>query len=162
MYAKLFEKLGLKTERLSYYAGVNLQAFNETLTYPYGYIYIMVTLVERRKTRTINLYLLVFSGKSLYNCIMGRAFATTLDTVVSLVHIKMKYHNIHDKHLKIYSNLYESWWIHKFLYYKYDVTLIENGKQITLEVIMAYLNKCLRKMVGSHQNEELASPIGTT
>lgn len=42
---------------------------------------------------------------SVYNCILGRPFATTLDTVASSVHPKLKYHNVHDKSVMISAGL---------------------------------------------------------
>lgn len=44
MYIELFEKLGLKRESLSIYKGSDKQSFNDTITHPYGYIEVVVTL----------------------------------------------------------------------------------------------------------------------
>lgn len=44
MYAKLFEKLGLKRESLSIYRGSDKQSFNDTIAHPYGYIEVIVTV----------------------------------------------------------------------------------------------------------------------
>lgn len=37
---------------------------------------------------------------------MGRPFTSTLDIVASLVHLNLKYHNVHDEPVKVSSNLY--------------------------------------------------------
>lgn len=37
--------------------------------------------------------------KSLYNFLLGRPFSIMLDAVASLIHLKFKYHNVHDKPL---------------------------------------------------------------
>lgn len=34
---------------------------------------------------------------SVYNCILGRPFAATLDAITSHVHLNIKYHNIQDE-----------------------------------------------------------------
>lgn len=46
MYAEIFEKLGLKREKLSPYEGYDIQAFNDTVTRPWAYIKLMVTLED--------------------------------------------------------------------------------------------------------------------
>lgn len=61
----------------------------------------MVTLGEGRDTETINSQLLVVPFRSVYNYILGRAFTTTLDTIISLVNLKLKYHNVHDESITI-------------------------------------------------------------
>lgn len=55
MYAELFEKLRMKKKKLSAYEGIKLQAFNDTITRPEGYIKLMVTLGEGRHTRKVKL-----------------------------------------------------------------------------------------------------------
>lgn len=34
-------------------------------------------------------------------CVLGRPFAATLDAIASLIHIKLKYHNEHNKPITI-------------------------------------------------------------
>lgn len=55
MYSKLFEKPGLKREKLWPYEGSYLQAFNNTVTCLWGYAKLMVTLGEGIDTITIDI-----------------------------------------------------------------------------------------------------------
>lgn len=64
---------------------------------------------------TVDLQLLVVPCKRVYNCIVGRPFAITLDIVVSPVHLKMKYNNIHDELVMINIDLYGGKRIYKAL-----------------------------------------------
>lgn len=54
MYGELFEKLELKREKFMPYKGSDLQDFNNTLNFPWGYIKLMVTLGEARETRIVD------------------------------------------------------------------------------------------------------------
>lgn len=55
----------------------------------------------------IDLYFMVVSSKSVYNFILGKPFAATLDIMASPVHLKMKNHNLHDEHATICFDLSE-------------------------------------------------------
>lgn len=61
----------------------------------------MVTLGEGRNTRTVDSQFMVVSCRSTYKCIVGIPLATTLDMVVSLVYLIMKYHNVYDESIVI-------------------------------------------------------------
>lgn len=63
MYAKLFEKIELKRKKLWPYEGVDLQALSNTITRPWGYIELMVTLGKERDTNMIDLQFLVVPYK---------------------------------------------------------------------------------------------------
>lgn len=43
--------------------------------------------------------------KSIYNCIFDKPFTLTLDVVALLVHLKLKFHNLHDEPLTINADL---------------------------------------------------------
>lgn len=96
MYAELFKKLGLRRDKLCPYEGFDLQAFNDMVARSWGYIKFMVTLIEGRNIRTINLQLLVILYRSVYNYILGKPFTTMMYVMTSLVHLKLKYHNVHE------------------------------------------------------------------
>lgn len=89
---------------------------------------LMVTLGEVRDTMTVDLKCLVVPNKNVYNCILERPFTTTLGIVASLVHMKMKYHNIHDEPVTICVNLYEALKIDKALYHRQKTTLVMRDK----------------------------------
>lgn len=72
MYAYLFQKLMLKIEKLSPHEGSNMSAFNGTITRPWGYLELMVTLEKGKDTVTSDLqYYLVVPYKNAYNYILG-------------------------------------------------------------------------------------------
>lgn len=73
-----------------------IQVFNDIITCAWGYIELMVLLEEGRDTTKIYSKILVVPCKRIYNCILGKSFASTLDTVTFLVRLKLKYHNVHD------------------------------------------------------------------
>ena len=54
----------------------------------------MVSIGEGNDGRSVNSQFLVVPCRSVYNFIMRRPFTSTLDTVPSLVYLKIKYHNI--------------------------------------------------------------------
>lgn len=55
MYAELFEKLGMKKEKLWPYAGSNLQPLNDKIIHHMGYIELLVTFGEERDTKLVDL-----------------------------------------------------------------------------------------------------------
>lgn len=56
----------------------------------------MVTLEEGMDIRTINSWFLVVPCINVYNHILGRPLELTFYVMASPVHLKLKYHNIHD------------------------------------------------------------------
>lgn len=61
----------------------------------------MVTLKERGNIRVVNLQFIVVTYLSAYNLIMGRPINVTLDAIDFPIHIKLKYHNVHDEPMTI-------------------------------------------------------------
>lgn len=55
MYAELFEKLGMKKEKLWPYARSHLQPLNGKIIHRMGYIKLLVTFGEERDTKIVNL-----------------------------------------------------------------------------------------------------------
>lgn len=76
----------------------------------------MVTLGEIRDTRTFDLQFLWISSRSIYDRILGRPFTEMLNVVASLVHLKLKYHNVYDESTMICVNPYKAQRIHKFIH----------------------------------------------
>lgn len=70
---------------------------------------------EIRDTVTIDSKLLVIPYKNVNNFIFDRHFAINLDVVVSSVHLKLKYNNMHDKPTKINNSLSREKKIYKAL-----------------------------------------------
>lgn len=58
----------------------------------------------------------------------------TLGISASLIHLKMKYHNIHDEYVMIHVDLSRVLYIHKPLQCSQDTTMINNKKNDQLEV----------------------------
>lgn len=101
VHIEIFEKLRLRREKLWSYKVSDLKAFNDTVTHPMGYTELTVILRKRRDTRRVDLQFLEISYKSAHNCNLGRPFATMMDVMASLVHLELKYHNVHDEKAKI-------------------------------------------------------------
>lgn len=107
IYAKMFEKLGLKREKLMAIWGTCSTRFQWYCDPPLGVYQVDGYLGIRERNQTIDLQFLVVSYKGVYNCILGGTFSITLDTEASPFHIKLKYHNIHDDPVTIYTTLSE-------------------------------------------------------
>lgn len=84
----------LKRGSLWSYEGSDLQEFNDMMTHPRSYVKLMVSIWEGNEVWFIILQFLVVHSRSVYNFIMRIPFTTTLDDVASLVHLKLKYHNL--------------------------------------------------------------------
>lgn len=85
MYVELFKKLGRKKENLSSYTVSDLEAFNDTVTHPQGFVELMVTFREGGDTKT---YIFRSTCKSVYKDILERSFVATIDIMVSVSSIK--------------------------------------------------------------------------
>lgn len=70
---------------------------------------------EIRDTMTIDSKFLVIPCKNINNFIFGRPFVINLDVVVSSVHLKLKYSNVHDKPITINNSLSREKKIYKAL-----------------------------------------------
>lgn len=84
-----------------------LQGLRNTTTHPWGYVELMISIGEEKYAWLGNSQLLVVSCINVYNCIMGRPFATTLDVLASSVHFKLKYHNLQGNRSPSMSILWE-------------------------------------------------------
>lgn len=87
------------------YEGSNLQAFNGTTNYLCYYVELMVYVEEDRDLRSIKTQFMVILARAFYSCILGRAFFAVLDDVPSPVHLKLKYHNLHEEPAVLCTNL---------------------------------------------------------
>ena len=105
LYPNAFEKLGLKRKDLKTYVDTDPLGFNKMSTCPWGYITLSVTFGEEMDERTIETPFLVIPVVSIYNYIIGRSTLVALDTVTSMVHLKMKYHNNNRDMVTIYTDL---------------------------------------------------------
>lgn len=142
MYLEFFKILGLRREKLWPYEGSNLQAFNGVVNFPYGYIKLMVILGEGRDIRTVYIKFIGIPYRSAYNCILGRSFITMMDVVASLIHLKFKYHNIHDELEMICADLFGAQIINKALQRDQK----RKDKEKVMEISVASLTKQLKEM----------------
>lgn len=63
-------------------------------THPWGYIEVMIYVREGRDVKIVESHFLVVPCKSSYNCIFDRPFIVALDVVASMVHLKLKFHDL--------------------------------------------------------------------
>lgn len=75
----------------------------------YGYLW------RKRDASTVDIQLMVVSCKTIYNCILGRSSIVVLDTLASIIQLKMKYHNVHDKAVTICVDLEGAHGFHKVI-----------------------------------------------
>lgn len=76
--------------------------------------------------------------KRVYNYILGRPLSKTLDVVESIVHLKLKYHKVHDEPVRVCIDLFEAKSIYKAL--QQDK---EEGENKSIEINMDSLTKHL-------------------
>lgn len=93
--------MGLNRGILWPYEGSDLKLFNGMMTYPWGYVELRISIWEVRDIRSSGSQFLVVPCKTVYNCIIGKPFTSTLDTVASLIHLKLKFYNLHSESLII-------------------------------------------------------------
>lgn len=101
LYAELCDKIDLQTKKNHLMHAPMCKLLTGTLSFSWGFVELMITFGRGRHTRTIYLQFLVVPHKSVYNFILWRIFSGTLDIIVSLLHLKMKYDNVHDKPMTI-------------------------------------------------------------
>lgn len=106
-------RLGLRDLDFKSYEGGSLLSFNDSSTLPCGTIELPVSFGEGEDWKTMNMHFLVIPYESVYNDILGRSFLTKFDTVNSLIHLKMKYHNDSWKSVGISVGLPRARLIHK-------------------------------------------------
>lgn len=97
------------------YEGSNLQAFNGTTNCLCCYVELMVYVEEDRDLWFIKTQFMVIPVRAFYSCILGRAFFAVLDVVPSPVHLKLKYHNLHEESAVLCTNLEAAKKIHHVL-----------------------------------------------
>ncbi|XP_058725951.1 uncharacterized protein LOC131597261 [Vicia villosa] len=92
MYSQLFRTLQLNDNHLTPYIGSDLQGFNGTVTKPWGFVELIVTIGSVETTRAVKIQFLVIDCPSIYQCILGRLTLAELIVVPSTVHLKLKYY----------------------------------------------------------------------
>lgn len=92
LYKKALESLGLHQTDLSPLEGEDLLAFNDSVTHTCRAMDLTLSVREGMRKRTITLTFLVIHYKSAFKGILGRSFLDKLDMVVSMVHLKIAYH----------------------------------------------------------------------
>lgn len=139
MYSYSFKKIGLDQRDLLTYKGFDLQEFNETTTHPRGYMEPVISVGKEKEIREVNSQFLVVPCMSVYNCILGRPIASTLDIVASLVHLKLEYHNLQGESTAISADVEEGKIIYKS-FQKY------HGEDIDMEMNVTSLTRKLNRM----------------
>ncbi|XP_058783320.1 uncharacterized protein LOC131657996 [Vicia villosa] len=92
MYSQLFKTLQLNDSHLTPYVGSDLQGFNGTVTKPWGFVELIVSIGSAETARTVKVQFLVVDYPSIYQCILGRPTLAELIAVLSTVHLKLKYY----------------------------------------------------------------------
>lgn len=94
MHTKIFEKMNFYRGSLRSYEGSNLQIFNGTTTLLWGYVDLMIFVEDSKDIWFVDSKFHVVAYRSVYNFILWRPFATTLNVVASSVYLKLKQHNL--------------------------------------------------------------------
>ncbi|XP_058725909.1 uncharacterized protein LOC131597216 [Vicia villosa] len=92
MYSQLFKTLQLKDSHLTPYVGSDLQGFNGTVTKPWGFVELIVSIGSAKTTRAVKVQFLVIDCPSIYQGILERPTLAELIAVPSTVHLKLKYY----------------------------------------------------------------------
>lgn len=103
-YAKRDKRLTKRT---------NLEAFNDSITHPYGIIKLLVSFGGGLEKRMIYVCFMMVPLESVYCCIQGSPFFTMLDIVTSTAYLKIKYHNNHNESVTIQVDLFDAHSIHE-------------------------------------------------
>src|SRR3954471_14205269 len=82
----------LNDVHLTPYVGSDLQGFNGTVTKPWGFVELIVSIGSTETARVIKVQFLVIDCPSIYQCILGHPTLGELITVPSTVHLKLKYY----------------------------------------------------------------------
>lgn len=121
------------------YKGFDLQEFNETTTYPRGYMEPVISVGKEKEIWEVNSQFLVVPCMSVYNCILGWPIASTLDVVASLVHLNLEYYNLQGESTAISADVEEGKRIYK-AFQKY------HGEGIAMEMNVTSLTRKLNRM----------------
>ncbi|XP_058765791.1 uncharacterized protein LOC131639306 [Vicia villosa] len=92
MYSQLFKTLQVNDIHLSPYIGSDLQGFNGTMTKPWGFVELIVSIGSAETARAIKVQFLVIDCPPIYQCILRRPTLAELIAVPSTVHLKLKYY----------------------------------------------------------------------
>ncbi|XP_058787909.1 uncharacterized protein LOC131662207 [Vicia villosa] len=92
MYSHLFKTLQLNDSHLTPYVGSDLQGFNGTVTKPWGFFELIVSVGSAKSARAVKVQFLVIVCPSIYQCILGRPTLAELIVVPLTVHLKLKYY----------------------------------------------------------------------
>ncbi|XP_058785007.1 uncharacterized protein LOC131659906 [Vicia villosa] len=92
MYSQLFKMLQLDDHHLTPYVGYDLQGFNGTVTKPWEFVKLIVSVGSAETTRAVKVQFLVIDCPSIYQCILGWPTLAELIVVPSTVHLKLKYY----------------------------------------------------------------------
>lgn len=65
------------------------------ITRSWGYIELNIFIGEGRDVQIVSSRFLAVIFKNVYNCILGRPIAVSLDDLASLAHFKLKFHSLH-------------------------------------------------------------------
>ncbi|XP_058732729.1 uncharacterized protein LOC131604300 [Vicia villosa] len=90
--SSVFRTLQLNDNHLTTYVGSDLQGFNGTVTKPWGFVELIVTIGSAEIARAIKVQFLVIDCPSIYQCNLGRLMLAELFVVPSTVHLKLKYY----------------------------------------------------------------------
>lgn len=83
----------IQQEDLNPYSIGDLLAFDDSITHPQGVVDLAMTVGEGSGQRKVVLNSMIVSCRSTSRGILGRFFLARLDSVTSLVHLKVTYHN---------------------------------------------------------------------
>lgn len=79
------------------------------------HVELIVFVGSVKDIRAVISQFLVVLYVSVYNCILGWPFTAMLDVVASLIHLKLKYHNIQGESTTINAYLERAKWIYRAL-----------------------------------------------
>lgn len=113
LYIGIFERLGLRGRSLKSYKGVTLLAFNKSFILTCGTIELSISFEERKDEQPMNVCFLMIPYENVYNDILGRSFLAILNSMASLIYLKVKYHNNACKLVVILADLHEDYLIHE-------------------------------------------------
>lgn len=107
-YTDLLELLGIQHTDMNPYYGGYLLAFNNSITLPSGVEDLSLTIKEGVCERNVIFDSLLIQCRNTFRGILGKSFLAKLDTVTSLVHLKVTYHDKEGKSTIISVDLEEA------------------------------------------------------
>lgn len=91
IYLEILTKFGVRPQDLKPYKDQILLIFNDSSTHSCGKIHLPITLEERDRRRTVEVFFFMIPYKGVYNDILGRPLMATLDTISYPFLFKFKY-----------------------------------------------------------------------